>query len=206
MFKNREDAGKKLALEIKKVLKGRNFVVAGITRGGVVLAKVISDRLLLAMSIIVVKKIGAPYNPELAIGAVSHNKTVYWDEELIERLGINSNYRLKAKKEKYEEVKNLEKIFSLNKKGLDFKDKRVILVDDGVATGATVISASMVIRKQKAKEIILATAVASKDSFEEIKKYFDKIVVLKIADGFSAVGEFYRDFPQVSDEEVAKLL
>lgn len=206
MFKDRKDAGRKLAVKIKRILKEKDYFVVGIVRGGMVLAKIIADYLNGSVSAIVIRKIGAPYNSELAIGAVGEEKIVYWDEDLIKRLNINKSYRLKAQKEKAQEVERLKKIFSINKKGLDFKDKRVILVDDGVATGATVLCAQKYLRKQKAKEIILATAVISRDLFEEIKKYFDKIVVLKIADGFSAVGQFYKDFPQVEDKEVKRLI
>lgn len=206
MFENREEAARKLALKIKRTLKEKDYLVVGIIRGGIVLAKIIADYLNTSLYPLIIRKIGAPYNRELAIGAIGPGGIVYWDKELVKRLKINTSYRIDALKEKGKEVKNLEKKFSINKKGLDFRDKRVILVDDGVATGTTVLCAENFLKKQRPKEIILATPVISKDSFEYIKKYFDNIIVLEKPLNFSAVGQFYKDFPQVEDEEVIRIL
>jgi len=206
MFDDREDAGKKLALKVKEIVKDNDLLVVGIVRGGIVVAKVIADRLNTSLHALVIRKIGAPYNNELAVGAVGGKKIVYWDEDLIRRLNVTTTYRRLALKGKIQEVERLRKIFSFDKKKFDFRDKRVILVDDGVATGTTVLCAQKILKKQNPKQLILATPVISKESFEYIKKYFDKIIVLKIAEGFSAVGQFYKDFPQVEDEEVIALM
>ncbi|MEK7534722.1 MAG: phosphoribosyltransferase family protein [Patescibacteria group bacterium] len=206
MFENRKDAGRKLALKIKKTIGNNGYSVIGIARGGVVLGKIIADCLNVSLHILVIRKIGVPSNKELAIGAVGSKKIVYWDEDLIKRLKVSDTYRLSALKEKAREVENLEKIFSINKKGLDFRDKRVILVDDGVATGTTVLCAHKILKMQRSKQIILATPVISKESFKNIRKYFDKIIVLEKPLRFWAVGQFYREFPQVEDEEVIKIL
>lgn len=206
MFQNREDAGRKLAIKIKKTISSNGYLVLGIVRGGVVLGKIIADALNTSLNALVIRKIGAPYNRELAIGAVGIKNIVYWDDDLINRLSIDNKYRQQAVKQKAKEVENLEKIFSINKKELDFRDKQVLLVDDGVATGTTVLCAHKILKMQMPKQLILATPVISKESFEYIKKHFDKIIVLKIADGFSAVGQFYENFPQVEDDEVKKIL
>lgn len=206
MFNNREDAGKQLGLKIKSFFKEDNYIVAAITRGGIVVGKVIADFLKTSFRAIVIKKIGAPYNSELAIGAVGSGKTIYWDNDLVSRLNIDDNYKLLAVTDKFKEIKKLEKIFNIDKKRLDFKDKRVILVDDGVATGATVLCAQKVLQMQGAKEIILAVPVISQESYILIEKYFDNIIALESPLRFSAVGEFYRDFPQVEDKEVIKRL
>lgn len=206
MFENREDAGRRLAFKIKRTLKEKDYLVVGIVRGGVVLGKIVADALNTSLSALVIRKIGALHNREFAIGAVGPKKTVYWDSDLIERLKISNSYRESALKEKSQEVEKLEKIFSINKKGLDFRDKPVLLVDDGVATGTTVLCAHKILKMQMPKQLVLATPVIAKESFEYIKKHFDKIIVLKIAERFSAVGEFYKDFPQVEDEEVLALL
>lgn len=213
MFKNREDAAKKLALKIKRTLREKDYQVVGIVRGGIILAKIIGDYLNTSLHSLVIRKIGAPYNREFAIGAVGlaagvpvGEKIVYWDEDLIERLNIGSSYRLSALKEKTREVERLEKIFSFNRKGLSFRDKRVMLVDDGVATGTSVLCAQKILKKQRPKELILATPVISKESFEHIKKYFDNVIALEKPLNFSAVGQFYKDFPQVEDKEVVALM
>ena len=205
MFNDRKDAGRKLALKIKKSLKYNDYNIVAIVRGGVVVGKAVANSLKAKLSIIIIRKIGAPNNQELAIGAVGSGGIIYWDDDLIERLNIKSRYKLQIKDEKFEEIKKLEKIFN-TKKGLDLKDKRVIIVDDGVATGATVICAQKVVKRHKPKEIVLAVPVISEESLESIKKYFDKVIVLKIAKDFSAVGQFYKSFPQVKNGIVIKTL
>jgi len=206
MLEDREDAGKQLATKIKKTLKDSNYIAVGIVRGGVVVARVVADALGAKLKGIVVRKIGAPFSSELAIGAVGSGKVVYWDENLIKKLKIRANYKSSVLKEKFREVKNLEEKFSIQKNSLEFENKRVIIVDDGVATGATVLCALKVLKTQGAKEVVLAVPVISNESFDSIKGYFDKVIVLKKARDFSAVGQFYKDFPQVQDEEVVKIL
>lgn len=206
MFENREDAARKLALKIKRALEEKDYQVVGIVRGGIILGKIIADLLNTSLQALVIRKIGSPNNRELAIGAVGMKKIVYWDEDLIKRLKIRNSYRLSALREKTREVERLEKMFFLNRKGLSFRDKRVILVDDGVATGTTVLCAENFLKKQRPKQLILATPLISKESYNNIRKYFDNIITLEKPANFSAVGQFYNDFPQVSDEEVIKIL
>lgn len=206
MFKNREDAGRKLALKIKKTLREKDYKVVGIVRGGIILAKIIADFLNTSLQALVIRKIGSPHNRELAIGAVGGKKIVYWDEDLIERLKIGNSYKLSALKEKAREVERLEKIFSFNRRGFSFRDKRVILVDDGVATGTTVLCAQKILKKQRLKQLILATPVISSESYSNIGRHFDNIIALEKPTDFSAVGQFYKDFPQVGDKEVIKIL
>lgn len=212
MFENRQQAGELLAERLKRhkqsltAYKKKDTVVLAIPRGGVVVGKVIAQKLNLPLDIIVVKKIGAPSNPELAIGAVGPGNVVYWDNELCQRLGIekkiqNSEFRIQNK-----ERKSKERILRGNKEPLDIKNKTVILVDDGVATGATVIAAQKALQKMGAVKVILAVPVISKETFNNIKRYFDSAVVLSIEEEFYAVGQFYRDFPQVSDNEVIRIL
>lgn len=205
MFENREDAARKLTAKLKKIIQ-KDFVVAALTRGGVVLGKVIADHFNLPLEALVVKKLGAPDNPELAIGAVGPKGITYFDEELIESLSVTRDYQQSEVFEKSKEVKNLEKILKIKPKSLRIKNKKVILVDDGVATGATVMCAYNFLKNEEAKTIILATPVTAKDTFNSIKKYFDRVVSLHIASEFYAVGEFYRNFPQISNEEVVSIL
>jgi len=206
MFENREEAARLLAGEIEKRIKETDFIVGAILRGGIVLGRIISDYFKVSLEPLVVRKIGAPFSSELAIGAVGSGKIVYWDENLIKKLKIQANYKSSVLKEKFREVKNLEEKFSIQKNSLEFENKRVIIVDDGVATGATVLCARKVLKTQRARRIVLAVPVISNESFDSIKGYFDKVIVLKKARDFSAVGQFYRDFPQVEDEEVVRIL
>lgn len=206
VFNNREEAGELLAQKLKS-FKGKKDVLAlGIPRGGVVVAKIIAQKLSLILDIIVVKKIGSPSNPELAIGAVASKDTIYLEEDEQHILNITKSQIEILAAEKEKERKELEKKLRGGKVPFSVKGKTVILVDDGVATGATVKCASIFLKKEKAKRIILAIPVISKDTFNEIKTYFDQVVALSIENNFYAVGQFYSNFPQVENEEVRNLL
>lgn len=204
MFKDREEAGLLLAEKIKKS-KEKNMIVIALTRGGVVVGKAISEALKLPFDILVVKKIGTPLNPELAIGAVAPKNTVYWNEDLIKRLGFTKEEKEKLKIMKEKERKAQEKILKWNMP-VDIKSKVVILVDDGIATGATTLAANKYLKKEGASKLFLAIPVISIDTLRDIRRYFDMIIKLKSERDFMAVGEFYEYFPQVTNEEVVQLI
>ncbi len=213
MLKDRRQAGKLLAKKLTSFKNKSDAIVLGITRGGIVVAKEISVRLNLPLDIIVIKKIGAPQNPELAIGAIGPSKVVFWDENLIRRLNIDKKYKNRLKKIKNSELTELENFLRKGRFGrltaskpLGVKNKKIILVDDGVATGATVLCAIKFFRKEKSKEVILAVPVIAKDTFLGIKKYFDTVVALQVEEELYAIGQFYREFNQVDNDEVADLL
>jgi len=211
MFKDREDAGNKLALKLKKVIRGGDFVVVALLRGGIVLGKRIEEAFKIPLLPLAVKKIGAPLNNELAIGAVTFDKTYYFDKDLIKHLSVDEDYIRRFSETKSKEALALQKKFptSLALRGasnISLKNKKVIIVDDGIATGTTAICASIYAKKQKAGEIILATPVIAKDSLRIIKTYFDRVVSLKIPSALTSVGQFYKYFPQVTDEEVINFL
>jgi len=206
MFEDREEAARLLALEIEKRIQEKDFVIAAILRGGIVLGRVIADYFKVPLAPLVIRKLGAPNEKELAIGAIGPKNTIYWDKDLIKRLGIDENYKSSIVKEKSFELTKLENTISSQRKPIDFTNKKVIVVDDGVATGTTVLCANMFLKKVGAKSIMLATPVIAKDTFNNMKKYFDKVIALEIAPNFYAVGQFYNDFPQVEDDQVLKIL
>lgn len=204
MFEDREEAAAKLCLKLKSVVKDKNVVVIALVRGGVVLGKIIADYFKAPWGILVIKKIGAPQNSELAIGAVAPGNIVYWNRDLCEQLSLSKEQKGELRKEKEEQRRAQEKL--LGGKHIDFRGKSVILVDDGVATGATVIAAGKFLKRNGAKEIILAVPVISKDILVSIKRYFDIVCILKSIYNFYAVGQFFRNFPQVENEQVIALL
>ncbi len=212
MFENRGKAGELLALKLRKIVNPSagsgqgDFIIVPLLRGGIVLGKKISDYFSLPLKPLAVKKIGAPLNPELGIGAVSFDKTYYFDCNLVKELDVSENYKQVALETKYQEAKLLQEKIEQNTGKISCRGKSAIVVDDGVAIGNTVICASLYLRKQAVKKIILAIPVISKDGINGIKKYFDRVVALKIPENLFAVGEFYKEFPQVLDEEVIKLL
>lgn len=203
MFLNREEAGIRLALRLSRG-KLSDAVIIGIPRGGVVVAKSVSEILGLPLFAQVVKKIGAPHNPELAIGATGSDGVVFWDEETVGNLGIGEKERKELFKKTVAIIKKLEKSLKIKKPKIS--GKTVIIVDDGVATGATAIAASLILKKLGSQKVILATPVISKKTKKELARYFDKIIAVETPDDFSAVGEFYREFPQIEDEEVKEIL
>lgn len=204
MFLNREEAGTRLAVRLSSEKAIGDSSIIAIPRGGVVVGKAISEILGIPLGVLIVKKIGAPQNPELAIGATGSDGMVFWDEKLMKYLGVSEKEREDALSKTIRTIKEREK--SLGIEIPNIKGKIAIVVDDGVATGATAISTFMILRKLGARKVILATPVISRRTKKELEKYFDKIVSVETPHDFQAVGEFYRDFPQVEDKEVRKLL
>ena len=204
LFLDREQAGRLLAQKLSSY-KGENTLVLGIPRGGVPVARAISDKLGLDLDIIITKKIGAPGQKELAIGAVGPGERVL-NRELVEKLGVEKKYIEKETTNKQQEIKEKENKFREGKVRIEVSGKTAILVDDGIATGATVEVAIKHLRDRGVKKIILAVPVAPRETIERFKKFVDKLVVLETPFDFRAVGQFYQNFPQVTDEEVLQLL
>lgn len=206
MFEDREEAGQLLADELTAYRKKKDVVVVGIPRGGVPVASKIAKTLDLPLDVVVTRKIGAPGREELAIGAIGPGGVRVFDKDLIKRLSVDDEYKENAiKREKVKIRKRVAK-FRKGKKEYDYKSKTVILVDDGIATGATIEAAVKYLGKKEAGKIILAVPVAPLESVEQFKSMVDEFISLKTPKEFYAVGQFYRSFPQTTDEEVIKLL
>lgn len=206
MFKDRQQAGRLLAEKLKRYKGREDVLVFAIPRGGVVVAKEVASFLGAKLDVIVVKKIGAPGNPELAIGAVGPKKVVYWDRNLRKAIGA-SKYQIRQLADQKENEREERERLLRGKRGYpNMKDKVVIIIDDGVATGATSIVAGKFAKKMGAKKIVLAAPVVARDTLSKIKRYFDEIIYLDMPEDFYAVGQFYEEFPQVSDDEVISIL
>lgn len=205
-FQDRSEAGQLLAKKFKASKYPKNLIVLAIPRGGVVTGKELVRILDCPLDVIVTKKIGAPANPELAVGAVGPIGEPIIDEKLATQVKADEKYlqsqilRLKT------EVKRREKEFRGGKPPLNFKDKWVIITDDGVATGATMAAAVEIVRQQEPKKIIVAVPVIARDSLAKIENLADEVIYLQAPRLFFAVGQFYQDFKQVSDEEVIRIL
>lgn len=195
IFKDRRAAGKLLAHRLEG---SEADLVMGIPRGGVVVASEISDQLKLPLDIIVTRKIGSPNQPELALGAIDPDGEVVWEDNVVDHLD-------KVIKEEWKELKRREDLYRRGRKELEIKGKRVILVDDGIATGSTILAAIKYLNRHGVK-VILAVPVASKEALDRIKGEVDEVVVLHTPDYFQAVGQFYEQFNSVLDEEVIQLL
>lgn len=209
IFKDRIAAGKLLARRLKQYKGMGDAVVLGIPRGGVVVAKEVAKTLNLPLDSLVVRKIGAPFQPELALGALDPDGEVVWDQRLLGEVGIAKEDLEETVKMEKEEFIRRENLYRQNKTPLDLDGKIVILVDDGIATGSTVTSSVRFLKRHGAKKIILATPVASKEALEKIVRElgeFGEVLVLETPQYFQAVGQFYHQFEPVEDEEVVEIL
>jgi len=206
VFKNREEAGKKLTAKLKDFQNKKNLIVLAIPRGGLVVGKELSYVLNCPLDIIVIKKIGAPGNPELAIGAVSAIGKPVINKELAAKVGADEQYLQKEIASRQTEVARRIKEYRGDKPPLNLRNKIVIITDDGVATGATMEAAVGAVRQQEPKKVIVAIPVIARDSLKKLEEKADGVVYLDAPLMFFAVGQFYQDFPQTTDEEAIDLL
>lgn len=212
MFKNRSDAGKKLVEKLNELLaKGKPLktVVVALPRGGVPVAVEIAKKLSYPITILVSKKIPAPFQPEFAVGAVSSSGVVVrnddcgFDSEFLAKYIESQRERIRIQSQQ-SEFKWLAAV-GIGKQ-IDFSNARVILVDDGVATGMTMLAAAKSVRLLGASETIVATPVLAHESRDLFQNQCDEIVAVKEPMEMGAVGLFYEDFEQLSDEEVHRTL
>lgn len=204
MFQNRIEAGKKLAQKIQREISAKDLeeaIILALPRGGVVTGAEAAKELKIPLDIIITRKIGAFLNSEYAIAAVSQNELIINPRENPEPAYLHAE----AKKQR-EEILRREKVFRQGRPAPRLENKIVILIDDGLATGLTMKAAILEVKKQKAKKIIVAVPVAPSDTIFEISQLADKIIFLDAPEPFFALGQFYQDFPQISDEEVIEIL
>lgn len=206
MFKNRVEAGQKLADALKKFNNSPNTIILALPRGGAVIGFEVAEKLNLPLDIVVPRKIGAPGDPEFAIGAITETGEGIFDEMVIGAYGITESYlQNEIKKEKAEAERRLT-LYRGPRPPLDLKNKTVIIVDDGLATGLTMRAAIKTVKKMGAAKIAVAIPVAPSDTVELIKKEVNELIYLLTPAFFGSVGEFYDEFPQTADEEVIELL
>lgn len=203
LFLDRRDAGRRLAEELVKY-RDEKPVILAIPRGGAVVAAEAARALKAPLSLIIPRKIGAPHDPEYAIGAVAEDGSMVLDNEAVAALGVPLEYIEQEKAVQMAEIKRRRKEYA--SKDLDLSGKTVILIDDGIATGSTVMAAAKSIRNKNPKKIVLAVPLAPPEALAALKNLFDEIVCLHSPTFFSAVGCFYRDFSQTSDLEVREIL
>jgi|YelNatPaOPRAMG01_1025707.scaffolds.fasta_scaffold81264_2 putative phosphoribosyl transferase len=204
-FRDRVDAGKRLA-EALADFSGRDGVVLAIPRGGVVVGYEIAQALDLPLDVIAPHKLGAPDNPELAIGAVAEDGSAVLDKQLIAYLGVDAGYIEKEKERQKTETQRRLKVYRQGMAPRELKGKDVIVVDDGIATGSTMKAALLSVKNQGAKSVTVAIPVGPPQTIEELKRQADRVVCLYTPEYFQAIGQFYDDFSQTGDEEVIELL
>ncbi|MFT4552922.1 MAG: putative phosphoribosyl transferase [Chlamydiales bacterium] len=206
VFKNRQEAGNFLAKELQKYKDLSDVIVVGLPRGGVVTAYEIATNLNLPLDITCPRKICAPYNPELVVGAITETGTCVFNDTLIERLDVSQEYLSRKINEEKREAEYRLKTYRKSLPPRDLKDKIVIVVDDGLATGATMEAAINSLIAEKAAQIIVAVPASSLDTFNTIKAQVDDIICLSTPEPFYAIERFYEDFSQASEAEVMDFL
>lgn len=204
IFKNREQAGQLLAKKLQKFKNQKDAVILALPRGGVVIGKEVAVALHLLLDIVVPRKIGAPENPEYAIGAITEFGEGVWNEVEVGRVS-KSWLTQEIEKEKKEAMRRRKK-YRGNRPPISLESKTVILVDDGIATGLTMRAAIQSVRCEYPAKIIVAVPTGALDSLQELRNVADEIIALDEPAFFGAIGSFYKEFPQVSDEEVIKIL
>jgi hypothetical protein len=205
MFRNREDAAHRLA----EALKGRQLhdpVVLAIPRGGVVTGAVLARELGAELDVVLSRKLRAPEQPELAIGAITEDGRVYLNHYAEEVLELTDEYMTEERQHQLAEIARRKKLFRAVRPQAPIAGRSAIVTDDGIATGSTMIAALQAVKTQSPREVIVAVPVASPGRLAEVRRWCDDAVCLLTPQDFWAIGQFYEDFAQVEDEEVVRLL
>jgi len=204
-FKDRRDAGERLA-DILTDLKDERCLVAAIPRGGVVVGYYVAERFGWPLEVVVPRKIGAPYQPELAVGAVAEDGTIYVEEEVARAVGVGMDWIRDAAERELQEVKRRIKLYRGGAELPRLDEYIVIAVDDGVATGATMIATVRFLKKLGSRRVIIAIPVAPPEVLPRLRAEADEVRCLETPIPFYAIGQFYMNFAQVSDVEVMDYL
>lgn len=211
-FKDREHAAKLLISKLNNEIKdeiAKDVVVFGIPRGGVILAYTIyKNRSANYFDIVIPRKLGAPNNKELGIGAIMDKDTVYLNEYVVKALKVSQDYIETEKESQIQEISRRSLLYRPKQNEYNIKNKTIILVDDGAATGATLAVSARWIRKMNPKRIIIAIPVAPKETVELLKNEVDQVVTILIppTSNFTSVAQFYDNFEEITDDKVVKIM
>jgi putative phosphoribosyl transferase len=205
MFHDREDAARQLAQQ----LQGRPLrdpVILGIPRGGVVIGSILARALGAELDVALARKLRAPHQPELAIGAVGEDGRAFLNQPVALALNLTPDYLLAERRRQLEEINRRKELYRNVRPAVPLAGRSVLVTDDGIATGSTMIAALQAARTQDPFELIVAAPVAAPDRLEQVRRWCDDAVCLYVSSDFIGVGQFYSNFAQVSDAEVVELL
>ncbi|MBE9043180.1 phosphoribosyltransferase [Pleurocapsales cyanobacterium LEGE 10410] len=202
LFQNRTDAGAKLASNLSDYANRSDVVVVGLPRGGVPVAFIVAEELNLSFNILMVRKLGMPGNRELAIGAIASGGIQLFNK-FAQQKDLSPKLIKQIVLQEQQELERRERIYLNNDRSLlDVESQTVIIVDDGLATGTTMLAAIEALQQQQPKQIVVAVPIGSKKTCEQLAQRVDRVVCLEHPEPFKAVGNWYQSFPQLSDREV----
>lgn len=205
-FPNRTEAGRMLAQQLKSYANQENLLVLGLPRGGVPVAFEVAKALNAPLDICIVRKLGVPGQKELAMGAIAAGGIGVLNYDVINTLGIDKEVIQVVAAEELQELERRDRTYRGDAPPINVKNKTVILIDDGIATGSTIRAAIAILKQQQPTKIIIAIPVAPASTYQELKSEVDEIVCLQIPELMSAIGLWYDDFSQTTDEEVSQVL
>ncbi len=205
MFRDREDAARRLALKLKAIELHEPLVLA-IPRGGVVVGAVLARELGADLDVVLSRKLRAPGQPEFAIGAISEDGRVYLNKSVEGFLGSMEEYLAQEGRYEVSEIARRKKLFRAVRPPAPIEGRSVVVTDDGIATGSTMIAGLQTIKARRPREVIVAVPVGSPDRLLQVRRWCDDVVCLLAPEDFWAIGQYYDDFNQVTDEEVVELL
>jgi len=206
IFRNRQEAGQKLAAHLEKYANREDVIVLGVPRGGVPVAFEVATALNLPLDIFVLRKLGVPGHEELAFGAIGSGGVRVLDREIVESVGLSDLIIEAVTRAERAELARREQTYRGGRPPLDVHAKTVILVDDGIATGSSLRAGVRALRQMEPAAIVIAAPVAPQTTVNRLRREVDDVVCAEIPDRFYGVGQFYDDFSQVSDEEVNELV
>lgn len=204
MFADRLDAAEQLARALARY-RGQHPLVLAIPRGAVPMGALVARRLEGELDVVMVRKLRAPTSDELAVGAIDETGWVYL-AGYAQAVGATRDYLDEEQRAQLRELRRRRALYTPHRPPVDAAGRTVIVLDDGLATGATMIAALHAVRERKPALLVCAVPVASPDSLERVRPYADEVVCLQAPEDFEAVGQFYRSFPQVQDEQVMAVL
>ena len=205
MFRDRIEAGERLA-EVLSDYRGERVAVIAIPRGGVEVGYAIAEEFDSPLEVTVPRKIGSPMDPELAVGAVAEDGTIYVEEDVVRMLGVREDWiRVEAERELQEVRRRLE-LYRGGKPLPELREYVVLLVDDGIATGATIIATARFLRKLHPRRLVIAAPVAPPEALPRLSREADDVRCVETPTPFFAIGQFYRDFSQLDDSRVIEYL
>jgi len=205
-FRSRQEAGRELALRLHKYAGRDDVIVLGVPRGGIPVAFEVATALRVPLDIFVLRKLGVPGHEELAFGAIGSGGIRVLNRDVIANLGVSEAEIASVTKSEQAELERREHHYRGERPPLNVAEKTVILIDDGIATGASLRAAIHAIRKMRPAAIVVATPVAPRLTCSLLRQDVDELVCVEVPEPFYGVGQFYQDFSQVSDEEVVQFL